>query len=63
MNRKEIFVLSLITFLTVVAWIAFGIYHAKKSSKISEVQLKEITPLSPNFDINLLDELATRQEE
>ena len=34
MNRKEIFILSVGIFLTVIAWLIADIYHAATSDKI-----------------------------
>lgn len=62
MNRKEIVVLSLITFLTVTAWISFGVYYAKTSSTLSKSQLVKITPLTPTFDDDIIKKLNDREE-
>lgn len=63
MNRKEVTILALITFLTVIAWIAFGIYHARKTSTVSPVQLKEIEPLTPTFNNGIIEGLKNREAE
>ncbi len=62
MNRKEIVILSLITFLTVIAWITFGIYHAKTSSTLTKSQLTKIIPLTPTFDNDIIKKLNDREE-
>ena len=63
MNRKEIMILSLIIFMSVVAWILFGIKHARTTSSISKIQLKEIVPLTPTFDHDTIKELEKRETE
>lgn len=61
MNRKELFVLALIIFLTVVAWIAFGIYHANSTSTKTEKELREVVPLTPIFDHDIIDSIEKRE--
>lgn len=62
MNRREMAILAIILFLTTIAWIAFGVYHAKTASNITQKELKQVTPLNPNFDEELLKKLSTREE-
>ncbi|OGG26257.1 hypothetical protein A2960_04745 [Candidatus Gottesmanbacteria bacterium RIFCSPLOWO2_01_FULL_39_12b] len=62
MNRKEITILSIITFLTVIAWMAFGIYHARTTSTVTEIQKKQIVPLTPTFDTEIIRQLSKREE-
>jgi hypothetical protein len=62
MNRKEATILALIIFSTVVAWIVFGIFHAQTTSTVSVVQIKEITPLTPTFDNDIISKLSNREE-
>jgi len=63
MNPKELSILSIITFLTVIAWIIFGIYHARTTSTVTNIQLKEIAPLTPTFDSDLIEKLTTREQQ
>lgn len=63
MNHKEFAILSIITFLTVIAWIIFGIYHAKTTSTVTSIQLKEIAPLTPTFDNEIIKKLSTREQQ
>lgn len=57
MRNKDIFFLSLLTFLTVVAWIGFDIYHAAVTSTISPILEKQIQPLTPKFDTEIVEVL------
>lgn len=61
MNRKEIYILAIIIFLTVIAWVAFGIYHAKTTITVTNIQLKEIAPLTPTFDNDIIKKLKNRE--
>lgn len=47
---RELFYFSIITFLIVLTWIAFDVYHATTQSTISEVQQQLTLPLTPQFD-------------
>lgn len=63
MNKKEMTILSLIIFATVVAWIVFGIRHAGKKSTVSQKELlQQIIPLTPTFDNEIIRELNNREE-
>ena len=60
MNRKELYILAIITFLTVCAWITFGFLHAKKTSTIDDKTLINIVPLTPTFDNEIIKQLEQR---
>ena len=60
MNRKELYILALITFLTVCAWIIFGFFHAGKTSTIDDKSLIKIVPLTPTFDNETIRQLNSR---
>lgn len=62
MNRKELFILAIITFATVMAWIGFGVYHARQATPITEAQKQEIRPLTPQFDNDIINALEKREE-
>lgn len=62
MNRKEITILSLITLFTVIIWISFGIYHARRSSSITKIQLQQTVPLTPTFDQDIINQLSKREQ-
>ncbi|MCL4339070.1 hypothetical protein M1271_05265 [Patescibacteria group bacterium] len=62
MNRKEIMIMALIILLTVAAWIVFGVYHAKTESSISQQDLRQVVPLTPTFDNDIIKKLRSREE-
>lgn len=57
MSNKQTLLLSIFTFLTVLAWIAFDVYHAVTTSTITPVQQELIKPLTPRFDTQVILEL------
>ncbi|OGF98835.1 hypothetical protein A3D78_06035 [Candidatus Gottesmanbacteria bacterium RIFCSPHIGHO2_02_FULL_39_14] len=62
MNRKEVYILAIITFLTVFAWVVFGIIHAKNTSAINASEIKKLAPLTPYFDSDIINQLNTRRD-
>lgn len=63
MNRKELAIIAIITFITVLVWIVMGIYFAKTKSTLTDVQLQQIVPLTPTFDNDIIKQLEKREEE
>jgi len=57
MSDKQTLFLSIFTFLTVLAWIAFDVYHAVVSSTISPIQQQLIKPIDPKFDTQVILDL------
>lgn len=61
MNKKEILLLSIGVFLTVVAWLIADIYHASTEDKIkSKISLPQVYRYEINKDI--LETLKNRTE-
>ena len=61
MNKKEILLLSIGVFLTVVAWLIADIYHAATEEKIK--QRVELTILKKyQVEEKILEELRVRSE-
>ncbi len=54
--------MALIILLTVAAWIVFGVYHAKTESSISQQDLRQVEPLTPTFDNDIIKKLRSREE-
>jgi hypothetical protein len=49
-QKNDLLVLSIFTFITVFVWIVADVYHAVVTSQITEVQQILINPLNPNLD-------------
>lgn len=62
MNRKEFLIIGTITFMTVIAWIIFSIMHANTDSQMKGITIKQIVPLTPTFDNDIISELEKREE-
>lgn len=60
-KRKDVIATLWMTFLTVVAWIGFSIYHIWITSTISAIDVSTISPISPDFDTNVINTLKSRE--
>ncbi|MGB9707212.1 MAG: hypothetical protein ACPL1D_00450 [Microgenomates group bacterium] len=60
MNRKELLIISIIIFLSVIMWLVADIYHSVTVSKIKQ---PEMFPLVINYKVNknILDLLEKKQ--
>jgi hypothetical protein len=61
MKRKDILLLLVPSFIFVMLWTVFNIYHSYINSTISEVLNIQISPISANFDTNTINDLKQRQ--
>jgi hypothetical protein len=59
---KDILFLSILTFITVIAWIAFDIYHAATTSTTEPPLLHLIEPITPTLDTDLISELKIKSQ-
>lgn len=62
MSSKDLLILSILTFITVIAWIIFDVYHAATTSTITPFQKELIEPLKPTFDQEIILRLEKRKE-
>ena len=62
MNRKEVLILMCIIFATVIAWIVFGVYHARNMTVVTSEETHDIVPLTPTFDNDIIKSLSNRKE-
>ena len=62
MKQKDILFLFISTFILVVAWIGFNIYHKWATSTISADLQVQIKPIDPNFDTQTIEKLKTREQ-
>jgi hypothetical protein len=57
---KNILYLSIFTFIVILSWIAFGVYHNHTTTTISNDAQILITPIEPNFDNATIDRIRQR---
>lgn len=51
MTRKEWYIATILTFITVVAWVVFDIIHNYSKIEIPQKVQEVIEPISPDFNI------------
>ena len=61
-KQKDILFILGSSFVVVVAWIGFNIYHIYVTSTISEEIQVQLSPINPNFDKDMIRELKTRDK-
>jgi len=61
MKKNDILIILIPSFIFVLVWIGFSIYHSIVASTISETVNMQISPISPNFDTKTIDSLKGRQ--
>lgn len=60
-KQKDILFIFISSFIVVVAWISFNIYHIWATSTVSEDLQLELTPIAPAFDARTMGQLKTRE--
>lgn len=61
MGRRDAFIISILTFITAVAWIAFDVYHASVESTIPTEVESQLAPITPKFDTSVIEKVKKRQ--
>ena len=61
MKKNDILIILIPSFIFVLVWIGFNIYHSIMASTISETVNMQISPINPNFDTKTIDSLKGRQ--
>ncbi|OGH05431.1 MAG: hypothetical protein A2W22_02620 [Candidatus Levybacteria bacterium RBG_16_35_11] len=62
MKHREIYILLISSFVLVVFWIAFSIYHNSVTSTITPMQNVQIIPIEPTFNSQAISNIKTRPE-
>jgi hypothetical protein len=62
MKQKDIILLLVPSFLLVLVWIGFSIYHNFVTSTISQTLNIQILPIAPTFDTKTIAKLKGRQQ-
>lgn len=60
MKSKEIKLIFFSIFILVFAFIAFNIYHNSVTSTIPDTLSIKISPISPNFDLQAIEDIKKR---
>ncbi len=61
MKQRDLLFLVISTFILIVAWIGFSIYHNLVSSTITGPVEEKILPINPTFDTKTIDTLKKRK--
>ncbi|MEK7502216.1 MAG: hypothetical protein AAB609_01700 [Patescibacteria group bacterium] len=61
MKQRDILFLVISTFVLILAWIGFSIYHNLVSSTITKPVEEKIIPINPTFDTRTIDILKERK--
>ncbi len=61
-RRKDILFILGSSFVVVVAWIGFNLYHIYVTSTISEDIQVQLTPIDPTFDTAIIQNLKSREQ-
>lgn len=59
-NERDLFLISLFTFLTVSSWIFFELVKTTKTTTVPQTIPKILTPLSPTLDTEVFSLLQER---
>lgn len=62
MKQRDIITLLIPSFILILAWIIFSIYHSSVSSTITPVVDIQISPIKPVFDMDAISKLRQRQK-
>jgi len=62
MKQKDIVTLLIPSFILIVVWIIFSIYHSSVTSTIPPVVGIQISPIKPIFDMDAVSKLKQRQK-
>lgn len=55
MTRKEWLVAAILTFVTILAWVIFNVFHARAEVEISPKLQEVIEPINPDFNTQTLE--------
>lgn len=57
MTRKEWLIITIITFITIVAWVIFDIIHKTKQVEIPQKLQQLIEPINPHLNTAILEKI------
>jgi len=59
---RHLVYLSILTFIIIITWIAFGVYHNYITSTIESDAKILISPISGKFDVETLEKVVARKK-
>lgn len=62
MTKKGWLIATVLTFITICAWVVFDILHARSKVEIPAKTQEAIEPISPEFNIKILDSIPKPTE-
>lgn len=61
MNQKEVFIISVTIFLTIVTWIIADLYHIKTTEMIKIGSVVESAPIETHIDEKIVQLLESKK--
>lgn len=61
-KQKDVLFVLISSFVVVVAWIGFNLYHIWATSTINKNIQAQLEPIDPTFDKNTIQSLKTREQ-
>lgn len=61
MKRKDILLILIPTFIVVLLWVVFNVYHSYINSTIPKDVNMQILYIDPDFDLKTIEDLKKRQ--
>lgn len=61
MKKQELITILIPTFICVIAWIGFNIYHSGVTSTISPQEINQINPINSSFNTKVIENLKKRE--
>lgn len=63
MRQKELLIISITVFITIVTWIIADIYHISNTQKITPIETTTMTVKTATIDTTVLDILQAKTNE
>lgn len=63
MKQKELLIISVTVFITIITWIVADIYHISTTQKIVPVQMPTTSMKATTIDTSVLDVLQAKTDE
>lgn len=59
-KSKDLLILAVLTFITILAWIGFEAYHTAVTNSVPEKLQVLVEPISPDFKVDVVAKLKSR---